>query len=86
VLGLKGLFSRPGIFNKMPKIFELQPQISFVSAWTQHYMPVPHKTQEANQAIIVILIFCYFYAILIPIVILISITSGITIIAVTITM
>jgi hypothetical protein len=36
MLALKGLFSRPGIFNKMPTIFELQPRISFVSAWTQH--------------------------------------------------
>jgi hypothetical protein len=71
MLALKGLFSRPGIFNTMSTIFELQPWISFISAWTQHYMPVPHKPPEADQTVIVILIFCYFYAILIPIVILI---------------
>jgi hypothetical protein len=35
---LKGLFPRLGIFNKMSTIFGLQPRISFVSAWTQHYM------------------------------------------------
>jgi hypothetical protein len=40
MLALKGLFSRPVIFNKMSRIFELQSRISFVSAWTQHYMPV----------------------------------------------
>jgi hypothetical protein len=41
MLALKGLFSRPSIFNKVSRIFELQRQISFVSAWTQHYMPLP---------------------------------------------
>jgi hypothetical protein len=41
MLAFKGLFSRPGIFNKMSTIFELQPQISFILAWTPHYMPVP---------------------------------------------
>jgi hypothetical protein len=49
MLALKGLFSRPDIFNNMSRIFELQPRISFVLAWTQHYMPVPHKPQETNQ-------------------------------------
>jgi hypothetical protein len=48
MLALKGLFSRPGIFNKMSGIFDFQPQISFVLAWTQHYVPVPHMPQEAN--------------------------------------
>jgi hypothetical protein len=46
--------SRPGNFNKMPRIFEIQPQISFISARTQHYMPVPHKPREANQTIQII--------------------------------
>jgi hypothetical protein len=87
MLAIKGLFSRPGIFNKMSRIFELQSLVSFVSAWTQHYMPLPHKPRLANQTIIVILIFCYFFVILIPIVILVSTTIGITIwIAITITM
>jgi hypothetical protein len=36
MLALKGLFSKPGFCNKMSRIFELQPGISFVSAWTQH--------------------------------------------------
>jgi hypothetical protein len=77
---LKAMFSQPGVFNNMSTIFELQPQISFVSARTQHCMPVPHKPQEANKRIIVILICCYFCAILIPIVILtVSIRIGITI-------
>jgi hypothetical protein len=63
----------------MSTIFELQPQISFMSVWTPHYKPLPG---EAIQTIIAILIFCYFYAILIPIV---SITIGITVrIAITI--
>jgi hypothetical protein len=61
MLALKGLFSRPGIFNKMSRIFELQPRILFVSAWTQHYMSLPHKPRLANQTITVILIFCYFH-------------------------
>jgi hypothetical protein len=30
MLTLKGLFSRPGTFSKMSRIFELQPRISFV--------------------------------------------------------
>jgi hypothetical protein len=76
MLALKGLFSRPGIFNKKSRIFELQPLISFVSAWTQYCMPLPCKPRLANQTMTVILIFCYFYVILIPIVILVS-TIGI---------
>jgi hypothetical protein len=51
MLDLKGLFSRPGVFNKKSRIFEFQPQISFISVWTQHYMPLPHKPREANQTI-----------------------------------
>jgi hypothetical protein len=38
MLALKGVFSRHGILHKMSRIFELQLRISFVSAWTQHYM------------------------------------------------
>jgi hypothetical protein len=80
MFALKGVFSRPGIFNKVSRIFKVQPPISFVSAWAQHYMPVTHKTRKVNQTIIVILICCYFYTILIPLVILVvSITIGITI-------
>jgi hypothetical protein len=71
MFALIGLFSRPGIFNKMSRIFEFQPQISFVSAWTQHYMPLTHKPRLANETITVILIFCYFDVVLIPIVILV---------------
>jgi uncharacterized membrane protein YgaE (UPF0421/DUF939 family) len=50
-------------------------------------MPVPQKLREANQTTVGNLI-CYFYAILIPVVILIVlITTGITIrIAITVTM
>jgi hypothetical protein len=51
IFALEGLFSKPGIFNKMSRIFERQPWIYFVSAWTQHYMPLPHKPREANQTI-----------------------------------
>lgn len=51
MLVLKGLFSRPWIFNMMYRISELQPPISFISAWTQHYVAVPCKPQEGNQAI-----------------------------------
>jgi hypothetical protein len=47
----KELFSKPGIFNKMSRNFELQPWISLILAWTQHYMPVPHKPCEAKQAV-----------------------------------
>jgi hypothetical protein len=85
MLTLKGLFSNPDIFNKMYRIFELQSRISYISAWTQHYMPVPRKPRQANQAVIVILILCYLDAI--PIVITVSVTIGITIrIAITVTM
>jgi hypothetical protein len=80
MLAVKGVFSRPGIFNKMSRIFQLQPRISFVSAWTEHYMPILHKPREAAQTIIVILIFCYLYAIFIPIgSLIVSIRIGITI-------
>jgi hypothetical protein len=52
MLTFKGQFSGPGIFNKMPRIFELELRISsHVSAWTQHYVPVPHKPREADQTI-----------------------------------
>jgi hypothetical protein len=51
MLAFKGLFSRPGIFNKLSRIFELQPRMSFVSARTQHYMSVPHKPLQANKTI-----------------------------------
>jgi hypothetical protein len=57
MLALKGLFSRPDIFNKMARMFELQPRISFVSAWTQHYMPLPHKPRLGNQTITLSLFF-----------------------------
>jgi hypothetical protein len=79
MLALKGLFSGPGIFNKMSRIIQLQPLISFISAWTQHYMSLPHKPRLGNQTITFILFFCYFYVICIPIVILVSTTVGITI-------
>jgi hypothetical protein len=51
MLTLKGWFSRHGIFNKMSRIFGLQPHTAFISAQTWHHMPIPHKPQEANQAI-----------------------------------
>jgi hypothetical protein len=51
MLALKRAFARSGIINKMSRIFELQSWISFILAWTQNYMPVPHKPQEANQTI-----------------------------------
>jgi hypothetical protein len=38
MLALKGLFSGPGTFNKITRIFELQPQISFVPAWHNIYI------------------------------------------------
>jgi hypothetical protein len=51
-------------------------------------MPVPQKLQEVNHTTTIGTLICYFFAILIPIVILIvSITTGITIrIAITMTM
>jgi hypothetical protein len=42
---------RTVFFNKMFRIFELQPQILLVSAWTHYYMSVPHKLQEANPTV-----------------------------------
>jgi hypothetical protein len=43
MLALKGLFLRPGIFNKMPRFPEPQPRISFVSALTQ--LEIAHNTE-----------------------------------------
>jgi hypothetical protein len=42
-LPLKGLFLRPGIFNKMSRIPEPQPQMLFVLAWTQ--LKITHNAE-----------------------------------------
>jgi hypothetical protein len=51
MLALKGLFSRPEIFNKMSRIFELQPRISFVSIRTQHYLDSGIRTFKRDPRI-----------------------------------
>jgi hypothetical protein len=46
MLDLKGMFSRPGIFNKMSRILEPQPQTSLVSALTQ--LENEHNAEMSN--------------------------------------